>query len=76
MEKEAKIKVVIIKNNLKYRIPGFREGKSFVPKIGQIISLPEELVMTEIESGNIRKLFPEEKDALAKKKAKKKAKAK
>lgn len=35
-----KIKIAIIKNNLKYRIQGFKGGQSFVPRVGQIIGLP------------------------------------
>jgi hypothetical protein len=74
MEEEAKVRVAVIKNNLKYRIPGFKGGESFVPKMGQIISLPKTLAKLEIDSRNVRNLLPEEKEFLAKKIAKKKKK--
>ena len=66
----AKVRVVVIKKNLKYRIPGFKEGKSFIPKIGQMIPLPKEVALIELKTGNVRKLLPEEREALIKKKSK------
>ena len=68
----AIVRVVITKNNLKYRIPGVREGKSFVPKIGDVIALPKEIALLELKTGNVRKLLPEEREAFKKKLAKKK----
>ena len=66
------IRLVVKKNYLKYRIPGFKEGQSFVPKIGDMIVLPKETAFIELESGNVRKLLSEEREALAKKAAAKK----
>ena len=70
----SKVRVVVIKNNLLYRIPWYNEGKSFVPEIGQTISLPKETALIELKTGNVRKLFPEEREAILKKKKKKKKK--
>jgi len=72
------MKVIVKKNNLRYRIPGLKDGLAFIPKIGDMIPLPKELVKIEMSSGNVRSLLPEEKEALrkrieAKKKLKKKA---
>lgn len=69
----SKVKVVVIRNNLKYRIPGFREGKSFIPKVGEVISLPKESAIIELKTGNVRKLLPEEREAFKKKVSKKKS---
>jgi len=67
----ATAKVIVKKTNLKYRIPGFKGGQSFVPKIGQMISLPKEIALLELKSGNVRKLLPEEREALKAKRKKK-----
>ena len=67
------IRLVVKRNYLKYRIPGFKEGKSFVPKIGDMIVLPKETAIVELESGNVRKLLPEEREAFEEKRKKKKA---
>ena len=67
----GKVRVAVIKNNLKYRIPGFKGGESFVPRMGQIIGLPKELAIKELKSGNVRKLLPEEKDSIKTAKKKK-----
>ena len=72
----AIVRVAVIKNNLKYRIPGVREGKSFVPKIGDVIALPKEIALLELKTGNVRKLLPEEREAFKKKATKKKTKKK
>jgi hypothetical protein len=74
MEEEVKkfLKVVIIKNNLLYRIKGFKGGESFVPNIGQIIRLPEEIALKELKTGNVRELLPEEEKRLADRKLNKK----
>jgi len=53
-------KVVVIKPNLKYRIKDFNKGRSFVPKVGDIIDLPIENVTKELESRNVRKRLKEE----------------
>lgn len=66
------VAVIVIKNNLKYRVSGYKEGKSFVPKIGQTIYLPKEIALIELKTQNIRKLLPEEKEALLKKRKAKK----
>lgn len=67
------IRLVVKKNYLKYRIPGINKGASFVPKIGDMIVLPMETAKIELRSENVRKLLPEEKEAiLEKKKAKEK----
>jgi len=71
----GKVRVAVIKNNLKYRIPDIMGGQSFVPKIGQIIALPKESAIKELNSGNVRKLLPEEKESIEnRKKIKKKKK--
>ena len=72
----GKVLVVVKKNNLKYRIPGYKGGQSFVPKIGAMIVLPKEIALLELKSENIRKPLPEEKEAWKKKKEAKKKKAK
>ena len=72
-----KVKVIVIKNNLKYRIPGYKGGESFIPKMGQMIGLPKEIALIELKTGNIRKLLPEEREVYKKKmEEKKKKKAK
>ncbi len=69
--------VVVIKNNLKYRIPGFKKGEGFTPKIGDKIPLSGNIVKIEMNTGNVRKLFPEELEMLkAKRKARQSKKAK
>jgi len=68
----AKVRVVVIRNNLKYRVPGYKEGKSFVPKMGQMIVLPKEIALIELKTGNVRKLLLEEKEAIIKKRKKSK----
>jgi hypothetical protein len=60
------IKLVVKKNYLKYRIPGVNGGESFIPKIGDMIILPKEVAKVELNSGNVRRLLPEEKEAMAK----------
>ena len=72
----GKVRVAVIKNNLKYRIPGVMGGQSFIPKIGQIIGLPKELAILELKSGNVRKLLPEERESIEKTKKKKSEKNK
>lgn len=67
-----KVKVIVRKNNLKYRIPGFKKGQSFVPKMGQMIGLPKEIAFIELDTGNVRRLLPEEKEAYQKKLEKRK----
>ena len=69
-----KVLVIVIKNNLKYRIPSYKEGKSFVAKMGQMIGLPKEIALIELKTGNVRRLFPEERDAYRKKIEKRKKK--
>ena len=59
-------KFVVRKRNLRYRIKGVREGKSFEPKVGTVIPLPDEVAEIEIRSGNVRRLLPEEKQKKAK----------
>jgi len=61
------VRVIVKKNNLKYRIPGVREGNSFIPKIGDVIALPKEIAILELKTGNVRKLLPEEREAFNKK---------
>ena len=70
------IRLIVKKNYLKYRIPGFNKGASFVPKIGDMIVLPKEIALIELNTGNVRKMLPEEKEALdlKRKKVTKKAK--
>jgi len=66
------MKVIVIKNNLRYRIPGIKKGLGFIPKIGDMIALPKEIASVEINSGNVRKLLKEESEAYEKKRAAKK----
>jgi|GEM_PF-4747917 len=61
-----KVRVVVIKNNLLYRIPGFKGGQSFTPRIGEMIGLPKEIAKKELKTGNIRLLLPEEKEKVKK----------
>jgi hypothetical protein len=65
-------KFVVRKRNLKYRVTGVREGKSFTPAVGEVILLPDEVAETEINSGNVRRLLPEEKTKEPRVKKKKK----
>ena len=64
-----KRKVIVINSPLKYRIKGYNKDKSFIPRIGEMISLPEDVVEREIDSRNVRRLFPEEIKQLKEKKA-------
>lgn len=73
-EIEKKIMVVVIKPNLKYRIKGFKEGKRFVPNVGDKIPLPKSIAKLELQSKNVRRLLDEEKQELKKKKVSKKKK--
>jgi hypothetical protein len=68
------IDVKVITAPLRYRIPGMNAGKPFVPKIGEIISLQEEIAIQEISSGNVRRLLPEEIELMEQKKPKAKDK--
>lgn len=67
-QEEKKVRVVIIKNNLKYRIKGFKDGRSFVPKVGEQIDLPKSIARKEVESKNVRLLMEEERELVKKKK--------
>jgi len=66
--------VVVIKNNLKYRIPGFKKGEGFTPKIGDKIPLSGNIAKIEINTGNVRELFKEELEMLKEKRKVRKAK--
>ncbi len=67
---EKIIKVKVIQNNLRYRLPGINKGASFSPKIGDLLSLKIDTARKEIKSKNVRKLFPEEIEELKPKKKK------
>jgi|GEM_PF-4582839 len=64
--------VKVIQNSLKYRLFNQKKGAkiSVTPKIGDFISLPDEVLDKEINSGNVRKLLKEEEDEIRAKKAK------
>ena len=66
--------IIVIKNNLRYRIPGYKRGEGFIPKIGDMITLPAEIAKKEISTGNVRKLLKEEQELYEKKRAIRKAK--
>lgn len=70
------MKVKVIETGLKFKKFDQR-GKRlpFYPKVGQIIDLPKEDALKEIEGENVRRLLPEEKQALEARIAKKKSKA-
>jgi len=59
-------KVRVIQQGLKYRLFNKRLKKMLpvLPEIGDIISIPDEVVDKEINTGNVRKLNPDEKKAL------------
>ncbi len=66
------MRVIVKKNNLRYRIPGVKDGLAFIPKIGDMISLPSEIADLELKSGNVRNLLKEEQEMINRKiKAKK-----
>jgi len=70
MTEKVKFKKYIVRmRNLRYRVPGVNEGKSFEPKVGTVIRLPLEIGKIEVKSGNVRPLLPDERQ---KKKAVKK----
>lgn len=73
-KKEKRIMVVVIRPNLKYRIKGFKEGRRFVPNVGDKIPLPKDIAKLELNSKNVRLLLDEEKEELKKKKVSKKKK--
>lgn len=70
------MKVVVIRGDLLYRIPGYNRDRSFNPKVGKILDLPPEIAEKEIQTGNVRILLEEEKERLKEKKVKKKKKIK
>ena len=68
------MKVIVIKNNLRYRIPGYKQGLGFIPKIGDMVTLPVDIAKKELITGNVRKLLKEEQELYEKKRAVRKAK--
>jgi hypothetical protein len=68
------MKVIVIKNNLRYRIPGYKKGAGFIPKIGDMVTLPLEVAKKELGTGNVRKLLKEEQELYEKKRAARKEK--
>ena len=70
------MKVIVTRNNLRYRIPGYKKGLGFIPKIGEIVTLPVGVAKKEIETGNVRRLLKEEQELYEKKRAAMKAKRK
>jgi len=65
------MKVIVIKPNLKYRVPELNKGRSFMPKVGQIIDLPIPIVKKELKSRNVRRPLEEEITEIKAKKEKK-----
>jgi hypothetical protein len=53
-------KVAVIKKNLLYRLPDVNKGRSFIPEVGEILDLPDEIAQVEIESKNVRLALKEE----------------
>ena len=73
------MKVVVTRNDLKYRVDGFNRGRSFIPKAGDVLDLPKTIAKRELRTNNVRLPLEEEegkdsrfKDLKKKKKKKKK----
>jgi len=64
-----KIRLIVINSPLKYRIEGYNKNEAFIPRIGEMILLPKDIAVKEIESKNVRRLLPEEIEQLKEKKA-------
>ena len=64
--------VKVVQQSLKYRLFSKKKGAKVPvsPKIGDVISLPDEVLEKEIGSGNVRKLLKEEEDEIRSKKEK------
>ena len=62
LEIKNAVKVVVIEEGLVYSYPTVDPMKkiSTRPKIGDIIEISEDIVQKEIETGNVRNLFPGE----------------
>ena len=66
------MKVVVTRNDLKYRIDGFNRGKSFNPKAGDILDLPKSIARKELKTKNVRLPLKEEENKKLRFKDKKK----
>jgi len=62
------VTVIVKKPNLKYKVPGYNKGKSFVAKVGQAITLEKAIARKELKTGNVRLPLEEEKRKSKKKK--------
>jgi hypothetical protein len=73
MDEKVKFRKYVVRaRNLRYRVPGINEGKSFNPIVGKVIRLPLEIWKIEVNSGNVRPLLPDERQKKKKKVVKKK----
>ncbi|HUW49222.1 MAG TPA: hypothetical protein VMW36_10810 [Patescibacteria group bacterium] len=70
------MEVVVIRPNCKYRVAGINRGRSFVPKVGRVLDLPDPVAAKELKTKNVRRLLPEEKDRVKPKTKVKKKKVK
>ena len=55
------MKVVVIRNDLTYRIIGYNKDRPFIPKVGDILDLPKSIVRLELKTKNVRLPLEEEK---------------